>query len=557
MREKIKSCVNAFKESSFLKGIFVLGFSGILCKLIGMFYRIPLTNILGSEGMGVYGLVYPIYSLLLVVSSSALPLALSKIVAERVAQNDYKYIKKLKQIALNLMLLFGGVLSILLILFSGAFARLQGVAMAKLGFIFIAPSVLIVGLICVYRGVFQGYCEMRPTGVSQLIEQGVKLILGLALSIILLPYGISYAVGGTMLAITISEAVALIYLIIKYNQIKWRKVTGKLYEELQGGEAQSPKSGENAKVQLKIIENGENNEKGTGKEKGEKIKSGKRVKSMDILKNLLKVCVPVTFGGIVIPFCLVIDSFLIVNVLVRFGSDLNLAVADYGLYTNVVNTLINVPIVLVGTLGAVALPLVAKFKQIKEPLKMQAIVAKCINFTIFICVPCVLLFAVFSSPILTVLYPALSVGEIETASRLLVISSSTILSLGIFYTTASILQGAGKFCFSIVNCCCCSVIRILLYILLMRVYGIYAVAMASAIMYLVMTVMNVCYMIVCVGCERLRIVKIFLTAIIFICFSVCIYLCLVGFMHCYSILFAILFGGLIYVLLNYKVIVEK
>ena len=525
MRKKIASGINAFKNSSFLKGIFVLGFSGVLCKLIGMFYRIPLTNILGSAGMGVYGLVYPIYSLLLVVSSSALPLALSKIVAEKVAVKDFAYIKRLKKIALNLMLLVGGVLTLLLILLSGVITGLQGVGDAKLGFIFIAPSIFIVGLICVYRGVFQGFIEMKPTAMSQLIEQGVKLVLGLILSIMFLPFGISYAVGGAMLAITISEAFALLYLIIKFNQ---------LYRN---------------KNEFKVCLNGK-------ADKGES-KNKIKIKSTEILSNLIKVCVPITFSGLVIPFCLVVDSFLIVNVLVMYGSEIGVALADYGLYSNVVNTLINVPIVLIGSLGAVALPLVAKAVLTKEPLKMRETVAKCINFTVFICVPCVLVFAIFPMPILNVLYPALSSGEIETGCRLLVISSSTVLSLGVFYISTSVLQGLGEDRFSIVNCCICSFLRILIYILLMKIYGIYAVAMAGAIMYFVMAIINVCYMIKCVGSERLSIIKIFMTSIIFICLTLCIYLCLVGFMGCYAILPALILSGLIYLLLNFKVIIKS
>ena len=581
MRKKIATCLNAFKNSLFLRGIFVLGFSGVLCKLIGMFYRIPLTNILGSGGMGVYGLVYPIYSLLLVVSSSALPLALSKIVAENVALKDYNYIRRLKKIALNLMLLIGGVLTLLLIIFSGQITNLQGVAEAKLAFIFIAPSILIVGLICVYRGIFQGLVEMKPTAISQLIEQCIKLVLGLILAILLLPFGVAYAVGGAMLAITISEAVALLYLIIKFNHLNKKQTkSGRqiananiiAYENklknnnLVESESHLIKSENSGKINAKnktitatknaistkasVTKNAKNGKSASVKQNVIEVKTTK------ILSNLVKVCVPITFSGLVIPLCLVIDSFLIVNVLVMFGTGANVALADYGLYSNVVNTLINVPIVLIGSLGAVTLPLIAKAILAKEPLKMRETVAKCINFTIFICVPCVLVFALLPTPILNVLYPALTGGEIETASRLLVISASTIFSLGVFYISTSVLQGAGKNKFCIINCCICSILRILIYVLLIKMYGIYAVAMAGAIMYFAMAIINVCYMIRCTGCGRLSIIKIFNFALIFICITLCIYLCLVGFMGCYAILIALLLGGLIYLLLNFKMLIK-
>ncbi|MBQ8749327.1 MAG: oligosaccharide flippase family protein [Clostridia bacterium] len=671
MATKFKNLLDTIKNSTLIKGVLVLGFSGILCKLIGVFYRVPLTNILGSEGMGIYGLIYPIYSLLLVISSSALPLALSKIVAEKISQQDFIYIKRLKRIAFNLMLIVGAILFAVVAYFSNQIASWQGSADAGLGLLLISPSILIVGLICVYRGIFQGYSNVKPTAFSQGIEQGVKLVLGLLFAICLLPLGLGFAVGGAMLGITLSEVVALGYLVYKYHssikdlhldKLKQRKIkknkninlsnqndnlvfsqidniniqgnqnniqhfneVDKLvtnqYNDLKykkkiksnqqnnnslaknnnftsshcknnksinlqikNNETLSSEIVSNKKIsgdslsnnndkinQIKINENNNGDLNGylssqnysknlnynaTNQTITINASQNDKVKTTEILKQLLKTILPITLGGIVIPVSLVIDSFLIVNLLVESVA-LSDALTSYGLYSGVVNTIINVPIVLISSLGIVLMPMIAKCKAQGQAQEVAGLVSKGLNLTFLIAVPCVLLMAIFPSLILHVLYPALPLNEINIASRLLCISSSTVLSLGLFYISTTIMQGLGISYFSCINSLIACVLKVLLYIFLIQIYGIYGVAMATAIMFFIMAISNVVNMFKYADVQKLNLVKILLTSLIFIALIFCIYASLVAIIGVYSFLISAILSVAFYLFMNLNVVLKN
>lgn len=510
MIKNVESVKKDFCGISIIKSVFFLSFSGLICKIIGVFYRVPLTNILGSLGIGVYQLIFPIYSLLLVLSSSAMPLALSKLVAEKLTKGMYGDIKQLLKLAFYLMLVVGAFLSLLILLFSHTLANAQGSNYAYWGFICIAPAILMVALICVYRGVFQGYNNVKPTAISQIIEQLVKLVLGLLLPAVLLPYGVEYAVAGAIFAVTFSEFVALIYLIVKY---KLSKVNLHL------------------KADLKPV-------------------ATKRNLFIELIKTML----PITLNGLIVPLSLVLDSFIIVNLLVAVGDNLNLALSSYGILSGIVNTLINVPIVIVSSLGIVFLPIVAKYKIKNDLGNLKIAINRCINFTFLIALPCVLLFAFFPSQVLQILYPALSGVELTTACRILIITSSTVLSLAVYYLTTSIMQGLGCYKFSTINAIICCFLRIVLYAVLIKIYNIYAVAIASGIMYLIMAIINVLHLIKIAPIEYLKLVKIFISSLVFLVLLFCIFMCLVSQFGVWSFFIASFFSFCIYFLFNIELV---
>ena len=152
MKKQTKSAVNA----GFVQGAAILGIAGLLVKIIGAVYRIPLANIVGESGMAYYEVAYPYYSWLLVISSAGLPTAISKLVSERIALGDIVGAKRVFRAALRLLFVIGIVTAVLLFVLSSPIANLSGAAPARYSLMALSPALLFVSVMCAYRGYLQG-----------------------------------------------------------------------------------------------------------------------------------------------------------------------------------------------------------------------------------------------------------------------------------------------------------------------------------------------------------------------------------------------------------------
>ena len=178
MKKQTKSAVNA----GFVQGAAILGIAGLLVKIIGAVYRIPLANIVGESGMAYYEVAYPYYSWLLVISSAGLPTAISKLVSERIALGDIVGAKRVFRAALRLLFVIGIVTAVLLFVLSSPISNLSGAAPARYSLMALSPALLFVSVMCAYRGYLQGMQCMTGTAISQIVEQLIKLIFGFGLA---------------------------------------------------------------------------------------------------------------------------------------------------------------------------------------------------------------------------------------------------------------------------------------------------------------------------------------------------------------------------------------
>ena len=207
---------NNMKKSSFVFGATVLAISGVLCKVLGAVYKVPLANMLKTEGIGIYYLVFPIYSLFLTLSSSCFPTVISRFVANAKAENKHKLANKIFVASLIILVVLGFVLGLIMLIFSNKIASVQGIENGAVCYIVLSPAILFVAIISAFRGYFQGLQNMIPTAVSQIIEQIVKFVVGIFLSVTLIKYGVIFAVLGAMLGVVVSELFSLIYLLIYF-----------------------------------------------------------------------------------------------------------------------------------------------------------------------------------------------------------------------------------------------------------------------------------------------------------------------------------------------------
>ena len=187
------------KIKGFVKGALILIIFNLIGKVIGAIYRIPLANLLGPVGIGEYQLVFPLYSLLLAISVSGIPVAISRIVAEYNSKGQFGDSKKLLRLAILYLFVLSIVSAGIIVICSKFISKLQGNPEIYLCYYGIAPAILFVGLLSVFRGYFQGNLNMLPTALSNLFEQVGKLVFGLLFATRLLKFGTVYGVFGALL----------------------------------------------------------------------------------------------------------------------------------------------------------------------------------------------------------------------------------------------------------------------------------------------------------------------------------------------------------------------
>ena len=206
------------KPNTFFGGAAILAVGILVVKLIGMFYKIPLLNIIGEQGSADFNNAYNIYSVLLTISTAGLPVAVSKLVSEADALGRRNQVRRTFRLALALFLILG-VLSFLVMFFgSEQLAGLINDSMAAPGIRALAPAVICVGCLSAFRGYAQGHGNMTPTAVSQIIEALCKLTVGLGLAYWLVGHGAdaSHAAAGAITGVTVGTIVALAYMLMNF-----------------------------------------------------------------------------------------------------------------------------------------------------------------------------------------------------------------------------------------------------------------------------------------------------------------------------------------------------
>ncbi|MBR4800868.1 MAG: polysaccharide biosynthesis protein [Clostridia bacterium] len=426
----------AFKKSrsanGIKSGVGMLAVGSVIAKLLGALYRVPLTNILGAEGMGLYQLVFPVYALFMTLSTIGIPTALSRIVAEQKAKNDGA--KKYFFACMLILLALATMAAILVFSLAEYIAIWQGNAVAYKGFWIIAPSLIFVGAIAGFRGWFQGEMYMLPTAVSNIIEQLVKLALGLALSVAFAKRGVIYAVYGALAGVTVSEFVALVYMFVTY-----------------------------------VVRN-KNRE-------SESLKI-----SRENMTGVFKTAFPIAIVSVLVPLSNFFDSVVIVNMLKLFGLQKEVATAEYGLFSGPVNSLVNMPVVLALSLAIVIVPSVSVSRVERD---VDAIMQKSritVKLTYLLGIPFAIFFIVFGERIVGAIYPRLSGEQLIVAGNLLKISSFNVVTLSCMQIYVSLLQAVDKTKKAVVSLGLAVVLKTLLQIVLTRYMGITGAAIAGVAM---------------------------------------------------------------------------
>ena len=389
-------------QKSIVGGMTVLSIVGLICKIVGALYRIPLAWLIGDEGMGTYQLVFPTYNMLLTISSAGLPVAISRMVSFSLAKDDPRNAKRIFKIALCMLAALGFVTMLLMIVMSPALAVRSGDVSTQPGFVAIAPALLLVCLMSALRGFMQGQQNMVPTAISQLIEQVGKVFIALPLAWWGMRISVAYAAAGVLLGTSIAEGAALVYMIYVYR--RQRKAFS---QRVQG-------------------ENGDDSNTRT------------------LVQKLLSLSVPITLGACIVPIAGFIDSGVLLNRLMDAGLENAEALGLYGRYSGYVLTLINVPTALATAIAMSLVPSISSAMAKGDGQQMRRQSAMGIRLAFVVGLPCSAGMSMLSRQCLDLIYHFNTPEALQTTANLLSISSMTIVLFTVVQATSGILQGLKK-----------------------------------------------------------------------------------------------------------------
>ncbi|MGI2789882.1 putative polysaccharide biosynthesis protein [Bacillus cytotoxicus] len=214
-------------NKKFVKGAAILTITTFLSKLLGSFFQIPLQNIAGDEVLGIFRLVFPVYMIALTLSVAGVPVAISKLIAELHEKNEQERIAKLFTSASIIGSIFGLIGCVVIVLGSSTIANMLGGQETRLSLIITSFALLVAPYMAVYRGYFQGFGDMAPTGVSQVIEQFVRVFFLLTIAYVCVVWNESSDVvtGGAMIGAVLGVMSSLLYLRVQYSKSPYRYKT--------------------------------------------------------------------------------------------------------------------------------------------------------------------------------------------------------------------------------------------------------------------------------------------------------------------------------------------
>ena len=439
---------NAPKKQNFLQGATLLAIATVIVKVIGAVYKIPLQAILGKIGYSYFSSAYDIYTLLLLISTAGLPVAMSRMISQASSLNDHAQTRRVYNTSRTIFLIIGAISTGLMMVFCQALANSQKQPDAALAIFCLAPSAFFMAVISTYRGFFQGQGDMLPTSKSQVLEAVFKLGAGLAGAVVILYLGgtISMAAAGAILGVTISCAVSVGYLFWVFHKY----------------------------AQKEILEQKQPNFCGL------------------TAKRLLSIAVPITIGAAGLQLLIVLETSIYMNQLVDLldkgllqgelvealrsevlaraleeGKELTtaelhsgIAASMKGIY-NFGQTIYNLPNSLITPITISVIPAITAFLTLKDDMGVKATSESASRITGLLSLPCAVGLMVLSKPIMGLLGHYTGV-QLDFAATLLCLLGVSVFMRAVVLFTNSLMQANGHANIPVINMLSTGVVRMLL-----------------------------------------------------------------------------------------------
>lgn len=457
MSNKGKSSKNFLLQGS------ILAAASIIAKVIGLIYRIPLNNILGDIGVSYYSSANEIYSIILMISSFSLPLAVSKLMSERIHKGEMRNANRVFLCAVRFAVVTGAALSLLTYVFAGILSKyMMNFELAKYGLRVLAPAIFIFAITGTFRGFFQGYSNMVPTAVSQVIEQIINAVISIVCADIMFSYGVKLAAeegnellgpawgaAGATFGTVASVTIALLFMMAMYVG--------------------------NSKTLNKQLR---------------KDHTGKVESSAKIYRVLIATILPIVLSTLIYNISNVVDQGIFNAILKGQGYTEGQYATIWGIYAGKFRVLMNVPLAVASCLGPAVVPSLTAAVANRNKKEAVAKVHMSIRFTMLLTIPCALGMAVLGGPIVKMLFHPKT--GVPLAAGIMQAGALLIILLALSTLTTAILQGLGKLQEPLIHCAIALVIHVISMVVFMRSFNlnIYGVIYSNIVFALIICILN-------------------------------------------------------------------
>lgn len=453
-------------SSNFLVQGSILAIASIVSRIIGLLYRVPLEAIIGDVGNDYYSCAFEIYSMLLLISSYSLPLAVSKMVSARMALGQKKNAHRVFKCALGIAVVTGTI-ACLIVYFGAEFltATVFQTPMSFFALRVLAPTLIIVAVLGVIRGFFQGLGTMMPSAVSQILEQIVNAVVSVVAAFILFGYGMriggvlgqadsyaaAYGAAGGTLGTGVGAFVGLVF--VAFIFIVYRP----------------------------NLKRAERREAKLGRTKKESYSS--------ILRILILTIVPVLLSTTIYNLSSIVDQGIFKNLMVVEGEYSAFQISEmWGIFTGKYKVLINVPISIASAIAASCVPSLAAAYAERNKKEVRAKISSAMHFVMVIAFPCMIGYIVLASPIMQLLFR----DDRVMPELMMQLGAVSIVFYSISTLSNGILQGINRLIIPVRNAAIALVAHIVFLVVLIKVFDlhIYAVVIATAFFALLMCILN-------------------------------------------------------------------
>lgn len=457
MKNKGKGSNNFLVQGS------ILAAASIIAKVIGLIYRVPLTNILGDKGNSYYSTANEIYSIILMISSFSLPLAVSKLMSERIHRGEIRNANRVFLCAVRFAVLSGGVLALITYAFAGLLTKyVMNIELAKFGLRVLAPAILVFAITGTFRGFFQGLSNMVPTAVSQVIEQIINAVVSVVCAAIMYQYGLDLArqqgndllapawgAAGATFGTVASVTVAMLFIMVVYS----------MYHKNWQRQMRSDVTGH-------------------------------RESSVKIYRILILTILPIVLSTLINNISNVVDQGIFNAVLKGQGYSEDQYATIWGIYVGKFRVLMNVPLSIASCLGPAIVPSLTAAVANRNKRDAVKKISSSIRFTMILTIPCALGMAALGGPIIQLLFHPtsglpLSEGIMQAGALLIIFSALSTL-------TTAILQGLNKLREPLIHCAIALVLHLICLVVLLRNFNlnIYAVIYSNIFFALIVFILN-------------------------------------------------------------------
>ena len=442
---------SASSNNKFLKGTLILTVSSIVVKVIGSLNWIILSRVLGGEGIGLYQMGFPIYLMAITLSSAGIPVAISIITAEKLAQKDFLGAKRVFNVSLRLLFVTGLVFASAL--FFGAHWLIDNHwirdSRAYYSIIALAPAVFFVTFLASFRGYLQGWQIMTPTAASEIVEQLLRVVTMIVFANMFMPHGLAYAAGGASMGAGVGAFCALLVLMWFYGRLKQ-----KLKADLQ---QQNPLA--------------------------------TRESARAIISRLLRLALPVSMSSLMLPVVANLDLLIVPQRLEAAGFHISQATEFFGYLTGMAVPLINLATIFTAAMTISLVPAISESRALNDVFGIRAKTRTAFRVALIITCPCFVGMYFLAEKIAALIYNAPGAADaIQTMSV-------GILLLGLHQISTGILQGLGRTSIPVINMILAAAVKVFLSWTLTAIptLGIKGAAMATVVDFGLAAVLNMIF----------------------------------------------------------------